>query len=119
MDKKLKAKWVKALRSGRYKQAEGFLKTADGKFCCLGVLCTISGADWVAGAQNEQYPTIGGKRLDIVNGEILRPSARKRFGLTHKQQDHLTRLNDGDEFQTPQIPKHSFKKIADYISKNL
>lgn len=31
-------KWLKALRSGDYKQGNGHLKTADNKFCCLGVL---------------------------------------------------------------------------------
>jgi len=45
MDKKLKAKWVKALASGRYKQANGVLYDSGEKgFCCLGVLCRVSGA---------------------------------------------------------------------------
>jgi hypothetical protein len=43
MDKKLKAKWIKALRSGRYKPTQGDLH-ADGRFCCLGVLCMVAGA---------------------------------------------------------------------------
>lgn len=38
----LAKKWVKALRSGNYEQAKGKLKVAD-RFCCLGVLCEISG----------------------------------------------------------------------------
>lgn len=49
MDKKLKAKWVAALRSGDYKQGNGVLRreTKDGvEFCCLGVLCDIEGATW-------------------------------------------------------------------------
>lgn len=33
-------KWVKALRSGEYKQAVGRLRTNEG-FCCLGVLCDL------------------------------------------------------------------------------
>ena len=37
MDRKLKAKWVVALRSGEYKQARGMLKSDDA-YCCLGVL---------------------------------------------------------------------------------
>jgi hypothetical protein len=40
MDKKIKAKWLKALTSGRYKQARKKLRVAD-KFCCLGVLCDL------------------------------------------------------------------------------
>jgi len=33
--------WVKALRSGKYEQTTGRLKTTGG-YCCLGVLCDIS-----------------------------------------------------------------------------
>ena len=40
MNKEVKEKWLKALRSGEYKQASGQL-TIDGNFCCLGVLCDI------------------------------------------------------------------------------
>lgn len=40
MNPEIKAKWVAALRSGKYKQGQGELR--DGKkFCCLGVLCDI------------------------------------------------------------------------------
>jgi hypothetical protein len=36
--------WVKALRSGKYKQTKGVLYEADrNAFCCLGVACDISG----------------------------------------------------------------------------
>ena len=34
--------WVDALRSGKYQQARGALKTGDA-YCCLGVACDISG----------------------------------------------------------------------------
>lgn len=40
MDSSLKQKWVRALRSGKYTQATGALRTEDG-FCCLGVLCDV------------------------------------------------------------------------------
>ena len=33
-------KWVEALRSGDYKQAEGALSRGD-SYCCLGVACDI------------------------------------------------------------------------------
>ena len=35
-------KWVEALRSGEYKQTQGFLKDEKG-YCCLGVLVKIAG----------------------------------------------------------------------------
>lgn len=40
MNKDVAKKWVKALRSGRYQQAQGFLKDDTG-YCCLGVLCDL------------------------------------------------------------------------------
>ena len=44
MDKKLKAKWIKALKSGKYKKGDGALKKKVERrytYCCLGVLCDI------------------------------------------------------------------------------
>lgn len=34
-------KWVEAIRSGNYVQAQGVLRTAENAFCCLGVACEI------------------------------------------------------------------------------
>ena len=44
MNKAYKEKWVKALRSGKYKQTKGQLvrECGDDKtYCCLGVLCDL------------------------------------------------------------------------------
>ena len=44
MNKEFKARWVKALRSRKYKQGKDHLhKVEDGEhyYCCLGVLCEI------------------------------------------------------------------------------
>lgn len=41
MKKSVVNKWVKALRSGKYKQGTDHLKR-NGKYCCLGVLCSIT-----------------------------------------------------------------------------
>jgi hypothetical protein len=35
--------WVEALRSGKYRQGQGQLKTSTGEYCCLGVACEVSG----------------------------------------------------------------------------
>ena len=40
MNSQIKQKWVDALRSGKYTQAQSKLYSGDG-FCCLGVLCDI------------------------------------------------------------------------------
>jgi hypothetical protein len=45
MKKDIAKKWVKALRSGKYKQGKSFLKQFNNKgqpkHCCLGVLCEL------------------------------------------------------------------------------
>lgn len=41
------AKWIVALRSGKYTQGHGRLRDGVGQMCCLGVLCEISGlGEW-------------------------------------------------------------------------
>ena len=52
MDLKIKNRWVKALRSGKYKQTKNILN-GQGNFCCLGVLCDISGqGEWTNNTNN-------------------------------------------------------------------
>jgi hypothetical protein len=50
MKPELKAKWLEALRSGAYQQVQGCLKCEindQPKFCCLGVLCDLTGlGEW-------------------------------------------------------------------------
>ena len=41
MKKNIMEKWVKALRSGKYKQGKGYLNRYNDTFCCLGVLCEL------------------------------------------------------------------------------
>ncbi len=44
MNKKVKEKWLKALRSRKYSQCKGQLREEDDNgntYCCLGVLCDI------------------------------------------------------------------------------
>lgn len=47
-------RWVAALRSGEFEQERGWLRSKDGKYCCLGVLCELHrrefGGQWINGA---------------------------------------------------------------------
>ena len=38
---RLARRWVAALRSGKYRQGQGGLRTGD-RYCCLGVLCDLA-----------------------------------------------------------------------------
>lgn len=48
LEPEFKAKWLEALRSGKFKQAKGTLREEPPQggigYCCLGVACEISGA---------------------------------------------------------------------------
>ena len=41
MNPKVKKLWVEALRSGKYKQFRGRLRSSNNSFCVLGVLCNL------------------------------------------------------------------------------
>ena len=41
MKPEIKKKWLRALRSGKYKQTKEMLHKKNGGYCCLGVLCDI------------------------------------------------------------------------------
>jgi hypothetical protein len=114
MNKNFKSKLIKALRSGKYKQADGQLRTSDNKFCCLGVACDIQNPDkW-----HKIVPTSKlADKLNVENGYVhgkqdilLSNWMRNRIGISEKEQDILIKMND-DSF--------TFKQIADYIEKNL
>lgn len=59
MKPEIKQKWLEALRSGKYHQAVGQLKTTYGSFCCLGVLCDLhakeTGGKWDMEVSAEPY----------------------------------------------------------------
>lgn len=43
MKAETKAKWLEALKSGKYKQGTSKLRSPDGSFCCLAVLGEVVG----------------------------------------------------------------------------
>lgn len=98
MDAALKAKWVEALRSGKYAQGSGVLKIST-SFCCLGVLCDIQAGDWDAITKD-------------LGGSLYTEKLPKRLaaGLTADQRAKLARMNDEGIH---------FPEIADYIEQNL
>jgi hypothetical protein len=89
---KLKKQWVKALRSGKYKQGTGQLSRGRGKsatYCCLGVLNKIAGTRFK------------GYLADLSDGD-----GQPRL-LTFNRQIDLQDMNDEQGL--------SFKEIANYV----
>lgn len=81
MKKAIATKWVKALRSGKYKQGRGCLLD-EGKYCCLGVLCEVvspESRDWYFGAQLTK--TIAGKcGIKSLDGAL--PESSESYSLS-------------------------------------
>ena len=88
LDPKLKADWVEALRSGKYKQGRRRLYFA-GEYCCLGVLSVLRGDS----LDQLQYP-------DPV--------------MTRENIAECYNRNDG----TDNYVRHSFLEIADWLEGN-
>lgn len=105
MKAKWKSKWIKALKSGEYKQARASLKKRGKKMCCLGVLCDVAGAKWVTNVG----PYVGD--IQIGNTAVLTHDGLKYFGLTAAKSDKLVDMNDTNG--------KTFEEIAEYIKKKL
>ena len=116
MDSKTKKAWVKALRSGEYKQGDGALrKEEDGqeRFCCLGVLCDL--------VEPNQWRQLNGEWCNSTaadDGGMPREGLQEKLGLTRKINrsgrnnqsiaEKLAAMNDNGQ---------TFKQIADWIEK--
>ena len=98
MDTQIKEKWVTALRSGKYRQGHGQLRSEDDKFCCLGVLCVVTGVDTKLRAS--------GNYLFFAPDKALRVSR-----LGGEAEARLVRMNDSE--------RRTFVEIADYIESHL
>lgn len=105
MDKKLKAKWIKALTDGSHEQTKETLKDSQG-YCCLGVLCDISGAGKWVGYEYHICDEFDGYTMD---GDLGRPG-RKLFGIPSRLESRLINMNDKGK---------SFKEIAKVIREKL
>lgn len=109
MDSKIKRNWVEALRSGKYTQSQGRLRTNEG-FCCLGVLCDI------VSPQLWTHNEVTGFRFRGEAG-MLPKAFVDEVGIPLLDQEKLIEMNDGDLDRDIQ-PK-PFTRIAEYIEDNL
>lgn len=137
MNKKVKKKWVKALRSGKYKQTRETLKDKHG-YCCLGVLCDLAVqagiATWEVKDNNKifqiktmEYSSIAveGVKIPYLTASFVPKAVIEWAGLEEDninfqntdsadiiiKNNSLSSMNDDFEY--------SFKKIAKKIDKNL
>lgn len=120
-----KEKWVKALRSGNYKRGKGRLRSNMG-YCCLGVLCDISGlGEWESPILGYEFDSTrnylpmsvmewagitveneGVSGSDIPLPTEAKTRIRREMGVSVKT---LAELNDA-------LPHESFAAGFDYIA---
>lgn len=111
IDKKLVRNWVKALRSGRYKQAKRTLMAGSGlgrgkySYCCLGVACRVAKVPQKSG-------TFYFSRA-IANSTKIPKDATlyRRLGLNLELRERLMWLNDDAD--------RDFDYIAGVIEKEI
>lgn len=103
MDPEIKAKWIAALRSGRYPQTRAALRTDVG-YCCLGVLCDL------LRPKGWRIP-IAGQPLYMHSGNYssLGGDLAEESDLSSERLEWLIHMNDTGK---------SFAAIADYIDRN-
>lgn len=104
MDAEVKAKWLKALRSGEYAQCKSRLYF-DGNYCCIGVLAAVQGVDFKTDERFEEEDDICTGTLPI---ELM-------AGLGPLDSNELADMNDGGGLRKAK----TFSEIADYIEEKL
>lgn len=114
MRKQLKEKWVKALRSGEFKQGKDYLcaEQDDGThaFCCLGVLACVMG--------KKPERLISKSHLNEVR--MAKPSGLGSWGSgCYDNEDPETHYTTQRKLAAMNDNGDSFKQIANWISRNL
>ena len=117
--------WARALRSGKYAQGNGYLRSkADvDEFCCLGVACDLlDPTGWSSNYEGTSF-----YQHSHGSNELLDSTGRLKLRLSKSGQQILTTLNDGrdEDWDTetgadiPAVPASDFKAIARRIDHDL
>jgi hypothetical protein len=113
MKEDIKNLWTAALRSGKYKQGQKALKQGD-KFCCLGVLCDISGLDeWTRLPETTKDRDKYMYEMSYLPRPVLKWAGfipGNETGEFIGEKIVLSEMND--------ILEYSFEEIADVIDKH-
>lgn len=113
MKKRIKTKWLSALRSDEYQQCQEQLRVdseTDRSFCCLGVLCDIYSKE-----KKIKWKLLGGMQKIHEEGYLLPKKVREWAGI---EDDQVT-VGKGLNLVTLNDDGKTFKQIARYIEKYL
>lgn len=121
MNAEWKAKWVAALRSGKYQQCRGKLH-ADLGFCCLGVLCDIYNSDlWSFERRSgEQYGETIFMWGPFYDESTLPPIVVKGVGLNEVNPRIYCSgsISTGTALSALNDNGYTFEEIADAIERD-
>lgn len=108
MDKSVRNKWVKYLRSGKYSQTTGILQDDNG-YCCLGVLCRLAEDSGITVPKEDGYYT-------CPEADYLIPEIVHKWADIHP----LSKYGDGDRdflYRNNDQDLMDFNAIADIIER--
>ena len=116
MNDDVRALWIKALRSGEYKQTKECLNDGVG-YCCLGVLCDIyqkqhpDTSSWINATNPREFQVRGFDEHEYEVDTTYPPLlVGKWAGLEYKDMVALGELNDDRCF--------TFNQIADIVERD-
>lgn len=104
-------KWLKALRSGKYKQTKKVLRSKANGYCCLGVLCdVVAPKGWDKKSTKDLYTKESFRHnFDDGTSEMILPSKFHTLtGLGQIVNELAVMNDDGKKFST----------IANYIEEH-
>lgn len=118
----IKAKWLEALRSGRYQQGRAILRSPDNNFCCLGVLCDIIDPEkW---DKTQLNGAIHPGLADVWGVGYCYPDIQLMYNINSDVSETLNSLDDGRKSVMGIVSSmndmgRSFAEIATWIEENL
>jgi hypothetical protein len=112
LPKEFAEKWIIALRSGKYAQAEGTLYDPEKNgFCCLGVACAMNYPLYRLKNRYGEFAIIINKSHADLQVDLKKiPRELKGIALNNELVEVLTRMNDDG---------YPFDTIADWLEKNV
>ena len=123
-----KTKWVEALRSGKYKQGKGFLRSINDEFCCLGVAYDLCGGKWFESNGGVYQTKLGNMRMPMMYSTLQEEDGYHNDLPKDIVDSFTSHLEDGAMYagRVANTLAHmndeqnkSFVEIADYIEANL
>jgi len=125
MNSDIKTRWLKALRSGDFKQGTAQLKRTDDSYCCLGVLCNIAVSEGVC--EEKIIHDDGRTFISFGKGnstsETILPLVVMEWAGIEDSDPAVNIVVDGLKYRTTLAELNdageSFDSIADLIETNL